>query len=65
MKKLEQTLDPIRPDKIDTSIDHQLTCRPTVMLNRAISFFPTLREMGFLNLKGECEPFPDALPNEI
>jgi hypothetical protein len=32
------------------------------MLRRAISFFPALRDMGFLNLKGECEPFPDALP---
>lgn len=32
------------------------------MLRRAISLFPALRDMGFLNLKGECEPFPDALP---
>ena len=32
------------------------------MLKRAISFFPALREMGHSNLKGECDPFPDALP---
>lgn len=32
------------------------------MLNSAISFFPALREIGVPNLKGECEPFPEALP---
>lgn len=32
------------------------------MLRSAISFFPALRDMGFLNLKRGCEPFPDALP---
>lgn len=37
------------------------TCRPTVMLSRAISFFPSFREMGVFNLKGKCVPFPAAL----
>jgi hypothetical protein len=34
------------------------------MLKRAISFFPALREIGFLNLNGEFVPFPDALAEE-
>ena len=42
--------------------EEYLTARPRVMLNRAISFFPAFREIGFLNLNGECVPFPDALP---
>lgn len=39
-----------------------LTGRPTVKLNKAISFFPALREMGFLNVYGKCVPFPVAVP---
>lgn len=31
------------------------------MLNRAISFFPALRVMGLINLKGETVPFPEPL----
>lgn len=38
-----------------------LTCRPTVMLSRAISFFPALREMASLNLNVISDPFPVAL----
>lgn len=38
------------------------TCRPTVMLSKAISFFPALRDTDFLNLKGECVPLPYAVP---
>jgi len=32
------------------------------MLNIAISFFPALREMGFLKVNAECEPFPVPVP---
>lgn len=34
------------------------------MLSRAISFFPALREMGLLNMKGETVAFPNALAEE-
>lgn len=40
------------------------TCKPTVMLSRAISFFPAFKEIGVFNLKGECVPFPDALAED-
>lgn len=40
---------------------HVLTCKPTVILKRAMSFFPALREMGLSNAKVEFSPFPDAL----
>lgn len=40
------------------------TCKPTVMLSRAISFFPAFREIGVFNLKGGCVPFPDALAED-
>lgn len=38
-----------------------LTGKPTVMLKRAISFFPAFKEIGVSNLKVISEPFPDAL----
>lgn len=40
------------------------TCRPTVMLNKAISFTPALRGMGVLNLKDGTVPFPDPVAEE-
>lgn len=38
-----------------------LTCRPIVMLNKAISFFPALRVMGRINLKRGTVPFPEPV----
>ena len=40
---------------------HKLTCNPTVMLKKAISFFPAFRERGVSNVKDDLDPFPDAL----
>lgn len=39
-----------------------LTCKPTVILKRAISFSPAFREIGCEKLKAKFKPFPDALP---
>ena len=39
-----------------------LTCKPTVILRRASSFFPVLKLIGNFTLKLDCEPLPYALP---
>lgn len=39
----------------------QHTCKPTVMLNKAILFFPCFKVIGLSNLKEDPAPFPDEL----
>lgn len=41
-----------------------LTCKPTVILRRASSFFPVLKLIGNFTVKLDCEPLPYALPGE-
>lgn len=41
-----------------------LTCKPTVILRRASSFFPVLKLIGNPTVKLGFDPLPYALPEE-
>lgn len=41
-----------------------LTCKPTVILRRASSFFPVLKFIGNPTVKLDFDPLPYALPGE-